>query len=282
MTAPVSSESESALAPLGFIEPHALLLTQPAPGQRLFKIMKAEHLIRSIEGGYLHFNRVDAYADFPLADAHDGAELPLDQPANQAARFEKAPSFTLSDYYARSRARTYACCLSLENSPYMWEHYGLGSAMGQVGLEFDFEKLRRRLNGALSGDAALMCGDARCRQIFSINYGEVAYVDRATYRANLDRAANPIQYAYLKNRSFGEERELRVSLSALGMGRFVLADGREIEFPPSLQLGFDFREACADGTIVQVLTASTTDEGGLVEALSCLGIGPAQHEPSSK
>ena len=148
--------------------------------------------------------------------------------------------------------------------------------------EFKYEKLRRRLNGALSGDAALMWGDARCRQIFSINYGEVAYVDRTTYRANLDRATNPIQYAYLKDRSFGEERELRVSLSALGMGRFVLADGREIEFPPGLQLGFDFREACADGTIVQVLTAPTTDEGGLVEALSRLGIGPAPREPSSK
>ena len=35
--------------------------------------MKAEHPIQSIEGGYLHFNLVDAYSDFPLADAHDGA-----------------------------------------------------------------------------------------------------------------------------------------------------------------------------------------------------------------
>jgi hypothetical protein len=68
---------------------------------------------------------------------------------------------------------------------------------------------------------------------------------------------------------------MRVSLSALGMGRFVLADGREIEFPPSLQLGFDFRQACADGTIVQVLTAPTTGEAGLVDALGRLGIGRA-------
>ena len=94
MTASLPSDSGPALAPLGIIEPHALLLTQPASDQRLFKIMKAEHLIQSIEGGYLHFNRVDAYSDFPLADAHDGAELPLDQPANQAASFEKSPGFT--------------------------------------------------------------------------------------------------------------------------------------------------------------------------------------------
>lgn len=275
MTASLPSESGPALAPLGVIEPHAPLLSQPATDQRLFKIMKAEHLIQSIEGGYLHFNRVDAYSDFPLADAHDGAELPLDQPANQAASFKKAPGFTLSDYYARSRARTYACCFSLENSPYIWEHYGLGSAMGQVGLAFDLEKLRRCLNGTLSGESALLCGDVRCRQIFSINYGEVAYVDWAVHRANLDRAANPIQYAYLKDRSYGEERELRVSLSALGMGRFVLADGREIEFPPSLQLAFDFREAFTDGTIAQILTARSTDEARLVEALGRLGIGRA-------
>ena len=203
-------------------------------------------------------------------------EMPLDQPTNQAASFEKAPGFTLSDYYARSRARTYACCFSLENSPHMWGHYGLGSAMGQVGLEFDLEKLRQRLNGALSGEAALMCGDIRCRQIFSINYGEVAYVDRATHRGNLDRAANPIQYAYLKDRSYHEERELRVSLSALGMGRLVLADGREIQFPTSLQFGFNFREAFADGTISQILTAPETDEASLVDALCRFGIGCAR------
>jgi hypothetical protein len=59
------------------------------------------------------------------------------------------------------------------------------------------------------------------------------------------------------------------------MGRFALADGHEIEFPPSLQLGFDVRVAFADGTIAQILTASTTDEAGLVETLGRLGIDRA-------
>ncbi len=185
-------------APLGWIEPHAPLLIQPRPAQRLFKLMRAEHLIQSIEGGYFHFNRVDAYADFPLADAHDGAELPSDQPSNRAAAFEKAPSFSLSDYYARARERTYACCFSLENSQQIWDHYGLGGAMGQAGLEFDFEKLRGRLNDGLSGDTALMSGDIRCRQIFSINYGAVAYVEHAAHRANAERAANPMGAAFPK------------------------------------------------------------------------------------
>ena len=32
--------------------------------------MTDENLLRSIDGAYLHFNRVDGYKDFPLAD-HD-------------------------------------------------------------------------------------------------------------------------------------------------------------------------------------------------------------------
>lgn len=263
-----------ALVPLGHIEPHAPLLTAPPSGQRLFKLMRAEHLIQAIEGGYLHFNRVDAYADFPTADRDDGAELPLDQPSNQAAGFEKAPDFTLSDYYARSRGRTYACCFSLENSEYIWRHYGLGSRIGQVGLEFDFDKLRVMLNEQLAGASALMCGDIQCRQIFSINYGLVDYVDRSTHRANTERAANPIHYAYLKDARYDLERELRITLSALGMGRFLLNDGREIEFPPTLKLGFDFRRAFAEGVISQILVGPDTNRARLTEELARLGVSP--------
>jgi hypothetical protein len=261
-------------APLGQIEPHAQLLNLPAPGQRLYKLMSVENLIRSIKGGYLHFNRVDRYKDFPLADADDGAELPLDNFSNQTVTFEKAPTFSLSDYYAHSRGRTYACCFSLENSDHIWCNYGCGSLMGQVGLELDFEKLRHRVNAGLAGDAGLMYGDLRCHQIFSINYGEVTYVDRDTHRANTERAANPIEYAYLKDARFADERELRVTLSAIGMGRFLLANGREIDFSPALQLAFDFRGAIADGTITEVLTGATTNVEHLTAELARLGIGP--------
>jgi hypothetical protein len=57
------------------------------------------------------------------------------------------------------------------------------------------------------------------------------------------------------------------------MGRFALADGREIDFPPALQLQFDFRRAIADGTIVQILTGKTTNLDHLTEELARLGIG---------
>lgn len=255
-----------------YIEPHALLLTRPPVGQRLFKLMKCEYLIQSIEGGYIHFNRVDAYGDFPTADRDDGAELPLDQASNQAAYFAKAPDFTLSDYYARSRERTYACCFSLDNSNYIWDYYGLGSPMGQVGLEFDFDKLRLMLNQLLVGPSTLMCGNVRCQQIFSINYGIVSYVDRSTHRANADRAVNPIEYSYLKDVSYNSERELRITLAALGIGRFMLDDGREFEFPPALHLEFDYRRAFAEGAIHRIHVASNTDRALLTQELSRLGI----------
>lgn len=260
------------LALLGGIEPHAELLSQPDQGQRLFKIMQVEHLIRSIEGRYLHFNRVDTYTGFPFADANDGAELPMDKPANKTASFEKAPDYTLSDYYAQSRARTYACCFSVENSEYIWKNYALGSAMGQIGIEFDLDKLRLHLNRILSGQAALLYNGVSCHQLFAINYGEVTYIDSATFSRNGTRPANPIEYAYLKDQIYSSERELRVCLSAPGMGRFLLSDGNEIEFPSNLQLSFDYRQAIVDGTIVQFLASASTDRTGLSEALEQLGI----------
>lgn len=264
----------------GQIEPHAEILIQPKPGQRLFKIMKVEHFIQSIEHRYLHFNRVDSYSDFPTADLHDGAELLLDKPGNQATKLERNPDFTLSKYYSQSRGRTYACCFSLENSQFIWENYGGGIENDQVGLEFDFEKLKHRLNKCLS-DAALMCGNILCHQIFSINYGKISYVDRRNYRANVARLLNPIEYAYLKDNAYAQECELRVTLTAMGIGKFALADGHEakvceVDFPPNLQLEFDFREAIADGTIVQVRPGQATDEARLEEALGRFRIGRAR------
>ena len=114
--------------PLGLIEPHAPLLRAPPDGHLLYKIMTVENLLRSIEGGYLHFNRVDSYTDLLNGDLRDGEQLPTDRAGNQAARFAKAPDFSTADYYDLSRARTYACCLSLENSDYIWTNYGNGSA----------------------------------------------------------------------------------------------------------------------------------------------------------
>jgi len=131
-------------APIGYIEPHALLLKRPSEDALLYKVMSVENLLRSIDGAYLHFNRVDRYRDFPTADDQDGEQLPSDRPVNGLSKFEKAPEFSAADYYDRCRSRTYACCFSLENSDYIWTHYATDATMGKVGIVFRFGGLPRR------------------------------------------------------------------------------------------------------------------------------------------
>lgn len=94
---------------------------------------------------------------------------------------------------------------------------------------------------------------------------------------NTDRLANPIHYTYLKDETrFSGEKELRISLSALGIAQFALNDGTTIEFPPSLQLAFDFRDAIANSVIQEILLAPDPDSGFLGSELSKLRIVPAQ------
>lgn len=264
-------------APLGGVEPHAPLLTIPPDGQLLYKIMSSENLLRSIVGNYLHFNRVDSYSDFPGADPHDGRQLPKDQQGNSYARFEKAPNFSAADYYDQSRARTYACCFSLENSDFIWNNYANGSERGKVCVIFEFRKLRFTLNQTLQpGNAALeYCGN-QCHQIFSVNYGIVEYVEWDAHQANIEHLPNPIRYTYLKDKKrFSEEKEFRISLSAIGVGQFALRDGSTMEFSPSLQLVFDFKTAIADGTIRQILLAPDSDSDFLHAELHKLRIIPS-------
>jgi hypothetical protein len=262
------------LAPSGLIEPHAPLLRQPAAGQLLYKIMSVENCVHSIEGRYLHFNRVDSYKDFSDADHHDGEQLPGDRGGNAAAAFAKTPGFSAADYYDRGRSRTYAFCVALEDTDHLWT-YGDGTPRGNVGLVFDFDRLRAILNRTLrSGGAALEFNGVRCRQIFSVNYGVVEYVDWASHRANETRLPNPIVYTYLKDRArFAEERELRISLSALGIGKFVLDDLTEVAFPQHLHLGFDFRTAFADGTVREMIGGPRCDVDYLRAELRRLGVG---------
>jgi hypothetical protein len=264
-------------APLGSVEPHALLLRNPPEGQLLYKVMSVENLLRSVTGNYLHFNRVDSYPDFPNADENDGRQLPKDQPANAAVRFEKAPDFSAAHYYDQSRARTYACCFSTKNSDYIWNNYGNGSEKGKVCIVFEFGKLRALLNRALNPEGAALVYEGNvCRQIFSVNYGLVDYVDWDSHRTNERYLSNPILYTYIKDAArFGEENELRIVLSAIGIGQFALKDGTLIQFPPSLQLGFDFREAIANATIREILLAPEADSGFLTQELSKLRIEPA-------
>jgi hypothetical protein len=163
--------------------------------------------------------------------------------------------------------------LSLENSSYVWRNYATGSAKGQVCVVFDFGKLRATLNRTFQpGDAALEYNGVRCHQIFSLNYGTVEYVDWDRHRANAEHLPNPIRYTYLKSKAFSAEKELRVSLSAIGIGRFALNDGSIMEFPSSLQVPFDFKAAIRNGTLLRILAVPETDSDLLSAELHKLRI----------
>jgi hypothetical protein len=262
--------------PLGSIEPHAGLLTQPPEDQPLYKLMTVENLLRSIDGAYLHFNRVDSYGDGPSGDPHDGAQLPKDQPGNVGVGFEKAPDFTAAHYYDRSRSRTYACCFGLENADYLWHNYGNGDAHGKIGLEFGFGHLRDRLNAFMTSEAVrIQQGGLVLHQIFDLNYGIVRYVDWDNHQANTERLPNPIEYTYMKAERFRAEKELRVTLSTIGLGHFVLNFRSEMVFPPSTLLHFDFRAALMDGTIRRLLCPPETDAAYLRAELEKRNIGSA-------
>lgn len=237
--------------PLAYVEPHAQLLRQAPRGQLLYKVMSAENLRRSIEGRYLHFNRVDSYIDSPHSDKHDGEQLPSDRPGNKAVSFQKSPTFTTEKYYDQARSRTYACCFSIEESEYIWRHYGGDGANGKACVVFDLDKLRAKINPLFEpGQGAIEVNGKRLQQILSINYGLVEYVDWHRHQSNGERLPNPIQYTYMKDHAtYREEKELRISLSAIGVGHFVLDDGTRIEFPPHLQVPFDFSEAKEGGVI---------------------------------
>jgi hypothetical protein len=70
------------------------LLNTPPDGQLLYKVMTVENLLRSISGGYVHFNRVDSGKDLSGADERDGRQLPKDQPGNAATKFATAPDLS--------------------------------------------------------------------------------------------------------------------------------------------------------------------------------------------
>jgi hypothetical protein len=178
-----------------------------------------------------------------------------DRVVNAGLTFERTTSYSDAEYSDSCRARTYACSFSLENIPLIWERYGLGDPVGMVGVVFNFGKLREMLNSIIGnepGRSALMVGNVRCERVCYINHGLIGYVDARTVQMNKDVLPNPIIYSYLKDAAqFAGEKVLRVMLSTLGVGRFALADGSEIVFPPSMRLDFDFQAALGNGTIAR-------------------------------
>lgn len=112
-------------------------------------------------------------------------------------------------------------------------------------------------------------------QVTDINHGMVTYVDRTDHRANEVHLPNPIVYSYLKDRRFGEENELRVTLSASGaFAAYGFSDARRVDFPSGLQLPFDFRKAMDRLAIVKIRTDPAKDPQPLLSELKQRSIRP--------
>lgn len=248
------------------VEPHREILKQPSEDQLLYKIVRAGHFLDMIEKNYLYFKRVDTYRD---GDISDGKQLPSDETENLKSGFVKNPSYTLKQYYDMSRSRTYACCFSLENSDHIWENYG-SDGEDAICLVFHFGKLRQMLNETI-GTSRLMYGDIRCRQFFSINYGIIQYVDFSSHRFNTEYYPNPILYTYCKDKKYESEKELRISLSAFGMGKFSTGDS-EINFREALQMQFAFKAAFAQQAITEIKYIENFNMASFREELQRLGI----------
>ena len=258
--------------PRGKIEPHAGLLQQPALDQPLFKVLTVENLIRSIRERYLHFTRVDAYRDFDAADGADGEQLPLDREGNAKSLFQGGQGFSAANYYDQFRSRAYASCFSLENTSHIWNNYGSGGTMGKVCLVTTFGALKSSVNATLRADtSALLVGSALCRQIFDVNYGLVEYVDRDRAQLNEKFLPNPISYIYTKAREYSHERELRVSLSTIGFGKFTVK-GIEMQFPSNVKFTFDLKNAMRDQVFGPLLASPDCDMNFLKGELDDLGI----------
>lgn len=204
-----------------------------------------------LEKNYLYFRRVDTYAD----DKSDGEQLPLDRKIHETIGFIKDPTYTTDKYYDSARSRSYASCLSLENSDYIWKNYG-NSGKDAICLEVEFGKLRRELNDTLL-NMPWYYGPYPIKSIFSINYGIAEYVD---WHNSQNSFRNPIKYLYMKNKEkYQEEKELRVSLSAMGTVKFVLSDSTEIEFPEFINFPFNFKKAFGEDIIKRILKTPACD-----------------------
>lgn len=255
--------------PLGTIESHELLLNQPKI--LIYKFIKFDYLIRSINDHYLHFNRVDSYKDFEGADINDGDQTSKDRAIHQNMNFIKGGS--LEAYYDKARSRSYACCFTRKKTPHMQNNYG------EICIVFEFNKLRKALNEILDF-SYLVQNNNMYLPIFNINYGYVQYCNWDEHSTG--GGVNPINYLYLKDAKYKNEQELRISLSAIGCGKFVSNDRSNIDFSPSLQLEFNWQEAI-DHQIIQKIICGKDVASKLPEFINLKPtLLPSHSQKSSK
>lgn len=270
------SNSKKFVMKNSFVESHKNFLKQVGDETLLYKVVSFENFLKMLDGNYLHFNRVDNYTD----DKNDSAQPKLEKLMNEKLYFEKDPNFTLRNYYEECRRRSYACCFSLDvPKADQWKKYGGKEPKKAVCLVINFGKLKFLLNetfrkASLVRDNIILHNYAigknllclhlddigniirqyradNITQILHLNYGLVNYGDFMNDLISPVVRPNPIEYLHFKDNSYKETdgRELRISLSAIGMGRIQLPDGRLFDFSESIQFEFNLDQALSCGAI---------------------------------
>jgi hypothetical protein len=276
------------------IESHKNFLKQVGDETLLYKVVSFENFLKMIDGNYLHFNKVDNYTD----DKNDSAQPEQEKLMNQKLYFEKDPNFTLRNYYEECRKRSYACCFSLDvPKAGHWKEYGGKEPEKAVCLVMNFGKLKALLNetfinsGLATNSGIILPNQALGKdllclhlddqgniikeyradnivQIFHLNYGVVNYGDFANDIIFPNVKPNPIEYVHFKDNRYKKENELRVSLSAIGMGKIKLPDGQLFDFPKSIPFEFNLNQALSCGAISHIEIADKTFLPELAEKMN--------------
>lgn len=261
-----------------FVESHKNFLEQVSDETLLYKMVSFENFSKMLEGNYLHFNRVDNYID----DKNDSNQPEQERLRNEKIFFEKDPNFTLRNYYEGYRKRSYACCFSLDiPKADHWKEYGGKEPEKAVCLVMNFGKLKSLLNKTFEEARLVTNGgivlhnhalgkNLRCFhldeheqvigefvadnmiQIFHLNYGVVKYGSFVNDIISHTIRPNPIEYVYFKDSKYKKESEMRISLSAIGMGRIQISDDQLFDFPDSIAFGFNLNQAFNFGAISHI------------------------------
>jgi hypothetical protein len=214
------------------VEPHKNILTQQS-GILLYKIIDYNHFLDMLDYNYIYFSRVDKYKDIRDSDLPN-----KEREIYKYIKFENNPKVSLIDYYNSCRAKTYACCFSIKNSPYIWQEYG-GNNAKKVCLVFDSNSLIKYLNKIMCS-AKIQYNNKIISNFFYINYGLVKY---GSLKEVIDqKPLNPIRYTFFKDKKYNKDNEFRISLSCNGAPKYKI-NGSEFIFPKSIKLSsFNFKE----------------------------------------
>ncbi|NTT85756.1 hypothetical protein [Tabrizicola fusiformis] len=148
----------------------------------------------------------------------------------------------------------------MENSPEMWSAYGgPGGQDTKVGIEVRFSVLRRLVNEAVQAILETETGPTpHWLQLFSVNYGRVQHGDWRDMKLASDIFPNPVVPVFWKDgQRYGSEKELRIALSAIGIGQPLMGAARTFEFPKGLSYPFDLRAALMGGSMALRLDQPT-------------------------